>query len=160
MKGLFCDGSKAKNNEEYRLVLKKRQKRMWCLFAVGLLTVVLGVILSVLMKEQVSERQTGFVLGLGTGLSLGSVAVIGMLRRTMRSEERLKRGRLREVDEREIEVRSRALQATAKALLVVLYLLMVIGGLFNEELVGVSVFLAGIFLCCYKLFQKYYGKKI
>ncbi|MBQ9136162.1 MAG: hypothetical protein IJX66_08745 [Lachnospiraceae bacterium] len=34
MKGLFCGGCKARNNEEYRIVLKKRQKRMlhidWC----------------------------------------------------------------------------------------------------------------------------------
>lgn len=156
----FCDCRKTKNYEEYRLILKKRQKRMWGLFAAGLLTAALGVTLTVLMKGQVSGRQTGFVLGLGMGLSLGAAIKIGMLWRTMRSEERLKRERLREVDEREIEVRSRALQATAKVLLAVLYLLMVIGGLFIEELVGVSILLAGIFLFCYMLFQKYYGKKI
>lgn len=160
MKGLFCDGMKAKNNEEYRLILKKRQKRMWGLFALGLLTAALGAALGLLMKEQTGVRQTAFVLGLGTGLSLGSVIEVWRLQRTMRSEELLKKGRLKEVDEREIEVRSRALQATAKVMLAIIYLLLVIGGLFFEELVGVCTLLAVIFLCSYYLFQKYYGKRL
>ncbi len=160
MSGLFCDVRKAKNNEEYRLILKKRQKRMWGLFAAGLFTVALGGILSILMKGQVSARQTGFVMGLGTGLSLGSVIEIGILWRKMRSEDRLKKERLKEVDEREIEVRSRAMQAAAKILMIVIYLLMVIGGLFSETLVIVCFLLANTFLLSYKLLQKYYGKKL
>ena len=103
MRGLFCDGIKAKNNEEYRVLLKKRQKRMWGLFAVGLLTAALGALLGTLMRGQITERQAGFILGVGTGLSLGSVIEIWILQRKMGSEERLKKERLREVDEREIE---------------------------------------------------------
>ena len=136
MRGLFCDGIKAKNNEEYRVLLKKRQKRMWGLFAVGLLTAALGALLGTLMRGQITER------------------------RKMGSEERLKKERLREVDEREIEVRSRALQATAKLLLAFIYVLMIIGCLFDEEIVGVCILLAGIFMLSFQLFQKYYGKKL
>ena len=155
MRGLFCDGIKAKNNEEYRVLLKKRQKRMWGLFAVGLLTAALGALLGTLMRGQITERQAGFILGVGTGLSLGSVIEIWILQRKMGSEERL-----REVDEREIEVRSRALQATAKLLLAFIYVLMIIGCLFDEEIVGVCILLAGIFMLSFQLFQKYYGKKL
>lgn len=160
MKGLFCYGRKAKNNEEYRLVLKKRQKRMWGLFAVGLLTAVFGATLGVLMKGQMGTKQIAFVLGLGIGLSLGAVLAIGKIQRLMGSEERLKAERLKEVDEREIEVRNQALQATAKVLLAVLYLLMIIGGLLLEELMGVCFLLIAIFLVSYYLFQQYYEKKL
>lgn len=160
MRGLFCDGIKAKNNEEYRVLLKKRQKRMWGLFAVGLPTAALGALLGTLMRGQITERQAGFILGVGTGLSLGSVIEIWILQRKMGSEERLKKERLREVDEREIEVRSRALQATAKLLLAFIYVLMIIGCLFDEEIVGVCILLAGIFMLSFQLFQKYYGKKL
>lgn len=160
MKGLFCSGRKAKNNEEYRLILKKRQKRMWCLFAVGLFTAALGVVLDMLMKEQMSTRQTAFVLGLGLGLSLGALLAIGKIRRLMRNEGQLKEERLKEVDEREIEVRNQALQASAKVLLAVLYFMMIIGGLFLEELVGICFLLIAIFLVSYGLFQLYYGKKL
>ena len=160
MSGLFCESRKVKNNEEYRLLLKKRQKRMWGLFTVGALTTALGAALSILEKEQISSRQTYFILGLGTGLALASVMEIWILRRKMGSEERLKKERLKEMDEREIEVRSRALQATAKLLLVVIYLLALIGGLFMEELVRVCLLLSGIFLLSYILFQRYYGMKL
>lgn len=160
MKGLFCSGRKAKNNEEYRLILKKRQKRMWCLFAVGLLTAALGGFLDRLTEGQMGTRQTAFVLGLGIGLSLGALLAIGKIQRLMRNEGRLKEERLKEVDEREIEVRDQALQASAKVLLAVLYLLMIIGGLFLEELVGICFLLIAIFLVSYGLFQLYYGKKL
>ncbi len=159
MKGLFCDGRKAKTNEEYLQILKKRQRRMYGLLAAGL-TMVLSGILNMLLKEQVSTRQTCFIMGLGTGLSLGSVIEMWRLRRIMGSEERLKQGRLKEVDEREIEVRSRALLATAKMMLVIIYILGVIGGLFIEELVEICLLLSCIFLFSYMLFQKYYGKKL
>ncbi len=46
MKGLFCDGRKAKTNEEYLQILKKRQRRMYGLLAAGLLTMALSVILN------------------------------------------------------------------------------------------------------------------
>lgn len=160
MKGLFCDGRKAKTNEEYLQILKKRQRWMYGLLAAGLLTMALSVILNMLLKEQVSTRQTCFIMGLGTGLSLGSVIEIWRLRRIMGNEERLKQGRLKEVDEREIEVRSRALLATAKMMLVIIYILGVIGGLFIEELVEICLLLSCIFLFSYMLFQKYYGKKL
>ena len=160
MKGLFCDGRKAKNNEEYRLVLKKRQNGFWGLFAVGLFTIALGAVLNIAIKEQVSSRQISFVLGLGTGLSLASCIEIWLLAKIMKSEEQLKAKRLKEVDEREIEVRSRALQATAKVTLVVLYFLMIIGGLFIEEFVGVCFLVIAVFLLSFQLFQQYYGKKL
>lgn len=160
MKGMFCESGNVKNNEEYRMLLKKRQKRMWGLFAVGLATAALGAALSMLAEAPVSPRQTHFILGLGTGLALASVVEIGILQRKMGSEEQLKKERLRETDEREIEVRSRALKATAKLLLVVIYLLAVIGGLFMEEFVEICLLLSGIFLLSYILFQKYYGRKL
>lgn len=157
---LFCDGSKAKNNEEYRLVLRKRQKGYWGLFGIGVLTAVLGAVLSTVLEEQVSGRQASFILGLGTGLCLGAVFLIWSLRRVMKNEEQLKARRLKEVDEREIEVRSKALQAAAKILVVVLYVLAIIGGLFVKELVGVCGLLICVFLFSYLLLQKYYGKKL
>lgn len=160
MKGVLCTGRNVKNNEEYRILLKKRQKRMWGLFAVGLVTTALGAALSMPVEKPVSTRQISFILGLGTGLALASVAEIWMLQRKMGSEERLKKERLKETDEREIELRSRALQATAKLMLAVIYLLAVIGGLFIEEFTGICLLLSGIYLLSYILFQKYYGMKL
>lgn len=160
MTDLFCDGCKAKNNEEYRLVLKKRQRRYWYLFCAGLLTAALGAVLEAIPEERISGRQTAFVLGLGSGLCLGSALIIWNIRRVMKNEDQLKERRLKEVDEREIEVRSRALQAAAKALMVMLYVLSIIGGLFVRELTWVCGLLIFGFLVSFALFQKYYGKKL
>lgn len=159
MKGLFCGGCKARNNEEYRIVLKKRRKRMLIPLIAGLLTVVLGI-LYIWKCGFEDSYSLGFVFGFGTGLALGALIAMLKISRTLRDEEKLKAARLRETDERELEVDNQALRLTAKIMLMVLYVLLIIGGLFLPEIMTVCCLLIGVFLLSYEIAKKYYAKRM
>lgn len=165
MNGLFCGGCKAKNNEEYKLVLKKRRNKFWLLFGVGTVTAALSIVVAVFGADtaggfpvSANAYQIGLVSGLGVGLMLGCLIAVTKICRTMASEERLKENRLRETDEREIEVANQALQTTAKIILAALYILMIVGGLFSEMILSICTLLIGIFLVSYAMGCKIYGK--
>lgn len=161
MKHLFWSGCKVKNNEEYRAVLKKRQAVYAMLILAGLATEGLVLFLYFLIQIHFGSYQLGFLLGLGAGLTLGSVIGLVRIQRRMADEEKLKEFRLKETDEREVEVDSLALRATAKTLLVALYVTLIAAGVFNrKELVHVCLGLVALFLFGYTAYRKYYETKI
>ena len=161
MKGLFSSGCKAKNNEEYRAILMKRQVGLWLIILVGLATVGLVLFLNFCTQIHIGEYQMGYLLGVGAGLILGGLVAMVQIRRRLADEEKLKEYRLKETDEREMEVDSLALRATAKTLLVALYVILIVAGVFNrQELVHVCLGLVALFLLGYVAFRKYYGTKI
>ena len=161
MKDLFCPVCKAKNNEEYRAVLKKRQVALGLFILAGLATDGLVLFLYFFTRIHIGEYQMGYLLGVGAGLMLGGVVGVVRIRRRMADEEKLKEFRLKETDERELEVDSLALRATAKTLLVALYIILIVAGVFGrEELVHVCFGLVALFLLGYVAFRKYYGTKI
>ncbi|MDE5801998.1 MAG: hypothetical protein K2I22_03660 [Lachnospiraceae bacterium] len=160
MKGLFCAHCKAKNNEEYREVLKKRLVRVRLLCLAGVLIILSAAVLFHTVLAEMDDYHQGVTYGMGTGLILGSIIAMLRIHRTLASEERLKEQRLKETDEREVEISNMALRQTAKLLLAVLYLSMVFGALVSEELLDVCCLLIGIFLLSYIGFQRYYENKV
>lgn len=161
MQGLFSPRCRAKNNEEYRIILKKRQVIFYLFILVGMATEGLVLFVNFCTRMTFTEYRLGYLLGLGAGLMLGGVVGLVRIRRKMTSEEKLKEFRLKETDERELEVDSLALRATAKLLLMVLYVLLIVTGMFErEELMHVCFGLVALFLLCYAVSRKYYGTKI
>lgn len=160
MKGLFCAHCKARNNEEYKEVLKKRLVRVRLTCLAGLLVIAGAAVLTCLLPGKVDDYHLGVTYGMGTGLILGSIVAMLRIRKTMTNEEKLKVQRLKETDEREIEISNMAIKQTAKLILAVLYLSMVFGALVSEELLNLSCLLIGIFLLSYIGFQKYYENKV
>lgn len=160
MKGLFCAHCKAKNNEEYKEVLKKRLIRVRLICLAGLLVIAGAAVLTCLLPGKVDDYHLGVTYGMGTGLILGSIVAMLRIRKTLTNEDKLKVQRLKETDEREIEISNMAIKQTAKLILAVLYLSMVFGALVSEELLNLSCLLIGIFLLSYIGFQKYYENKV
>lgn len=160
MKGLFCAHCKAKNNEEYKEVLKKRLIRVRLICLAGLLVIAGAAVLTCLLPGKVDDYHLGVTYGMGTGLILGSIVAMLRIRKTLTNEDKLKVQRLKETDEREIEISNMAIKQTAKLILAVLYLSMVFGVLVSEELLNLSCLLIGIFLLSYIGFQKYYENKV
>ena len=161
MKDLFCPVCKAKNNEEYRAVLKKRQVALGLFILAGLATEGLILFLYFFTRIHIGEYQMGYLLGVGAGLMLGGVVGVVRIRRRMADEEKLKEFRLKETDEREQEVDSLAFRATAKTLLAALYVTLIAAGVLNrKELVHVCLGLVALFLFGYTVYRKYYETKI
>ena len=139
----------------------KRQVGLWLIILSGLATDGLVLFLNFCTRIHFGEYQLGYLLGVGAGLILGGVVAMVQIRRRLADEEKLKEYRLKETDERELEVDSLALRATAKTLLIALYVILIVAGVFNrQELVHVCLGLVALFLLGYAAFRKYYGTKI
>ena len=160
MKGLFCAHCKARNNEEYRVILRKRLIKVRLMCVMGLLVILGAAVLFHTLLREAGDWHQGAVYGMGTGLMLGSAVAMFRIRRILSDEGRLKEQRLKETDERELEIGNMALRQTAKLLLLVIYIFMVFGILISEELLKVCCLLIGIFLLSYIGFQKYYERKV
>lgn len=160
MRSLFCPVCRAKNNEEYREVLRKRRFR-FCLFILaGLATEAVVLYVHFCTEIGISEYHLGFLLGVGAGMAFGGVVGIVKVRRRLKDEEKLKELRLKETDERELEMDSLALRGTARILLGVMYVLLVLGGILaNDTLLQVSWGLIVIYLFSFALLRKYYESK-
>lgn len=160
MKGLFCAHCKAKNNEEYRVVLRKRLIKVRLMCAMGLSVILVAAVLFHTLLQEAGDWHRGAVYGMGTGLILGSIVAMFRIHRILSDEGRLKEQRLKETDERELEIGNLALRQTAKLLLLVMYILLVFGILISEELLKVCCLLISIFLLSYIGFQRYYENKV
>lgn len=161
MKGLLGEGCRARNNEEYRLVLAKRKKRLWMWFAFAVVTSVVALIMEYgVGVADDAHYYTGFALGLGVGMAAASLGGIAKIRKILKDEEKLKEERLKETDERENEVNSQALKMTAKILLVALYVLLIAGALFSHSLMYVCFGLIILFLLCFAVLKRYYENKL
>ncbi len=160
MRSLFSPVCRAKNNEEYREVLGKRRFRFFLFILAGLATEAVALYVHFCTEIGISEYHLGFLLGLGAGLVIGGAAGILKIRRRLRDEEKLKELRLRETDERELGLDSMALRGTARILLGVMYVLLVLGGILaNDMLLWLSWGLIIIFLLSFALLRKYYESK-
>lgn len=161
MRNLFYPTCRAKTNEEYRAVLKKRQVTFYLFILAGIATEGLALFLNFYTPIEIPDYRLGFLLGIGAGLAGSGVIGLVRIRRRMADEEKLKEGRLKETDERELEVGSLALRATAKLVLAGLYVLLIVAGAFErDELLYACFGLIFLFLFGYDIFRKYYEAKI
>ncbi|MCM1026171.1 MAG: hypothetical protein NC432_07030 [Roseburia sp.] len=161
MNSLFSFTCKARNNEEYRAVLKKRQRVMCFCILAGFVTEAVVLFVYFCDFVELSDYRLGFLLGLGGGLALGGVVGLLRIRGKLADEEKLKEARLKETDEREIEVNSRALQGAARILLAALYILLILGGVLRDDkTMGIVWILLAVFLIGDVALKKYYEAKL
>lgn len=161
MRNMFYPACRAKNNEEYRAVLKKRQVGFYLFILAGIATDGLVLFLYYCARIEIPDYRLGYLMGMGAGVAASGVIGLIRIRRRMADEEKLKEGRLKETDERELEVDSLALRTTAKLLLAVLYVVLIVAGMFErDELMYVCFGLIFIFMFGYAMFRKYYETKI
>ncbi len=149
---------KAKNNIEYYTILKKRLFYLWIMFSAGLVAAILGFIVFWFELFNIDAFQAGILSGFGIGLIAGSITGMFRIRKTMSSEDKLKESRLKETDERELALNSKALRMSAYIVLICLYILMIVGGIFEPIIMYVCSFLIGIFLISYYLLRLHYQK--
>lgn len=156
----FLSTCNAKNNEEYKLVLKKRQKRMGLLILLGVLILAFTCTLMILKPEYQESYQAGWFCGFSVGLIFGAVLFLLRLRKTIQNDELLKQYRLEETDEREKEIKSRALMLTAKLLLFSIYLLLMVCIFVTVEATTILYILSAVFFLGYLVSKKYYNSKL
>ncbi|HWT76188.1 MAG TPA: hypothetical protein VN258_15910 [Mobilitalea sp.] len=159
MIGLFCE-SKASNNEEYKKVIKSRMNVMLLIFAIGCVTLAVALLAEFLWTVNIKEQMLGVYTGLGTGLIVGGAILWVRNLRILKDEEKLKQNRLNCTDERILEISNKAYRVATFVLLISLYAVGLIGGLFYPALVKVLLFLVCAFLLAYMIAYRIYEKQM
>lgn len=157
MRGPLC-GCKANNNEEYRKVIEKRMRLIALLFVIGSITLIVGLLAKYVWLVKIEDKILGFYTGVGFGLVFAAVILWIKNKIILADEEKLKKSRLMNTDERINEINNNAFKAASIALLVALYAIGLIGGMFNPILAEVLFILVCVFLLTYVISYKIYGK--
>lgn len=158
MNGIFCSGSKATNNEEYKKVIKGRMMRMLFLFGIGCLTLAVSLLAKGNHDLTISDQMLGVYTGVGTGLMFAALCLFIKNLFIIRDEEKLKNNRLENTDERIQDINVRATRIAALVLVFALYAIGLIGGLFYPVLINITFGMVCLFLLSYLVAYRFYDK--
>ena len=148
MKGFcFMSATKATNNEEYRKQIQAKNKCIWGLILLGLITAVIAYYMEFSGKMKVDDYMLGVYCGLGVGLVASGIAFLIRNKRLLKDEA--KEARLQATDERNVEIGMRAQKIAAIVLLVAIYLVFLIGGVYEPILSKVMSCLICLFIVAY-----------
>ena len=152
MKG-FClmSATKATNNEEYRKQIQTKNKYMWGLIVLGIFSAAVAYYCEFFGKMNVDDYMLGVYCGIGVGLVGAGVALLIRNKRLLKDETKLKEARLQATDERNVEIGMRAQKIAAIVLLVAIYLVFLIGGVYNPILSKVMSCLICLFIVAYAI---------
>lgn len=149
----FClfAGSKATNNEEFRRQLKAKNKFMWLFIVLGIFSAAVAYYCEFFGKMNVDDYMLGVYCGIGVGLVGAGVALLIRNKRLLKDEMKLKEARLQATDERNVEIGMRAQKIAAIVLLVAIYLVFLIGGVYDPILSKVMSCLICLFIVAYAI---------
>lgn len=159
MRGLLC-GTTARTNEEYKQVVKVRMYRFAGLGLIGAITLITALLAEFFWKLDVKEEMLGVYTGAGFGIVLISVIMIVKNTLMLKDEEKLKESRISNSDERIKEITNKAFRTASIIMLIAMYALALIGGLFNPELVKLLSMVVSIFVFAYVVSYYIYNKKM
>lgn len=157
MNGMFRNSS-ITTNEEFKKVIKVRMTRMFFMFGVGCLTIAVSLIAKDNQIVNLSNHMLSVYTGMGTGLIAAAAALWIKNFFVLRNDEMLKKKRLESTDERIMENSMKAFRLAGMALLVALYGVGLIGGLFYPVLVNVLFALVSFFLLVYIIAYKVFDR--
>lgn len=159
MRGIFCQTT-ATTNEEYRKELKDRNG--WLLFmAIG----GAGEAAAAALAESggtlsIPDYMLGVYCGTGAGIMVAAIVLYIRNLFLLKDEEKLKKIRLENYDERNQEIRNKALLAAVKILLVVCFVTAMVGGIFYPYLIKMLLFVIYVFLFSYLIANAYYKRRM
>ena len=159
MRGIFCQTT-ATTNEEYRKELKDRNG--WLLFmAIG----GAGEAAAAALAESggtlsIPDYMLGVYCGTGAGIMVAAIVLYIRNLFLLKDEEKLKKSRLENYDERNQEIRNKALLAAVKILLVVCVVRAMVGGIFYPYRIKMLRFVRYVFLFSYLIANAYYKRRM
>lgn len=159
MRGLFC-GTTARNNEEYKKVVKTRMLTMAIVALVGIAAAVIAYAAYHSGVSAISDHALGIYSGVGSGMACAGFFFLIRDFFLLKNEAKLKAQRLNDTDERLTQIRDKALKPAIFALLFTLYAVCLIGSIFYPVLVYVLLASVWIFLIVFLIAQRIYERKM
>lgn len=157
--GIFCQTT-ATTNEEYRKELKSRNRWMLLVAAAGAAAAVLALLAEGRGAEAIPDYMLGVYCGAGTGIMLACLILVVRNLLLLKDEEKLKKSRLENYDERNMEIRNKAVLAAVKSMMVICLVVSFVGGIRYPYLIKVMLFIIYVFLFSYLIANSYYKKKM
>lgn len=159
IQGIFCQTTAA-TNEEYRKELKARNG--WLLFMAlcGAGAVIIAGLAESGGAAGIPDYMLGVYCGSGAGIMVASLVLYVRNLRLLKDEVKLKQSRLENYDERNMEIRNKAVLAAIKVLLVVCIVAAMIGGIFYPYLIKILIFVIYVFLFSYLAANAYYKRRM
>lgn len=146
-------------DEDYRNILRRRQRVYIAMLILGIVTFsAAGAAELFAWEVALDSHGLGFYSGVGTGLAFGAATLLIRLRKTLKNPEALRKARIRDTDERVVEISRRATATAGYALLIAVYLIGIIGGMFYPQLLNLLSVLAAVFLLTYLVSAFIYNK--
>ena len=149
----------AHTDEEYRSILSRRERTYLIMLILGIVTfAAAGAAELFSWNVALDSHALGFYSGIGTGMAFGAATLLIRLRKTLKDPDALRKARIRDTDERVAEIGRRATATAGYALLIAVYLLGIIGGMFYPQLLLLLVVLPLVFLLAYLISAFIYNK--
>lgn len=159
VKGIFCQTTAA-TNEEYRKELKRKNRKLALLCAVGIVIAAAAALAWRSGTARLPDYMMGVYCGAGCGLTLAGIILIVKNLILLGNEEKLKQSRLENSDERIREISSLAVKAAVQVMMLAALAAGMIGGIFYPILVKALLFIVYVFLFSYLIACRVYEKKM
>lgn len=159
IKGIFC-GTSAATNEEYRKIIKNRNKYMAVMILVGIIIAAAAFIADAKDIAALPEYMLGVYAGVGTGIAVAGAVLIVKNLTLLKDENKLKESRLENSDERLEQISNLAVRSALKVMLLAILFVGMIGGIFYPVLVKMLLFIIWCFFFSYIIAYRIYQKKM
>ncbi len=150
----------ARNNEEYRKVLRTRMNLMLFVFIMGLTTLCLALFFEPVFAVTTGDFVKGVYTGIGTGLMVAAAFARYKIKWILSDDGKIKSYRLKDTDERRLEIRQKAITTSAFIFVFVLYAVVLIAGFFYPILFPLLIGLMGFLGVTYFITYKFYEKRM
>lgn len=160
MKCLFTIGMTAKNNEEYKAIIKRRMRYKVCILILGLLTMGFAIAAACGAITMLSEYMNGVYTGIGSGCIAVSIIMLIRDYKLLHDEEKLKQDRLKNTDERNVMIYNKAMQYAGSITLICAYIVMLIAGMYSEVIFHCFYAVVAVFMFVYLLMIAILNKKM
>lgn len=159
MKGFLCV-TNAKNDEEYRVHLKKQNIIFAITILIGIAVAAVATIAELKGWVDTASRSLGFFSGIGAGITGASIGFIIKNSVLLKNGKKLREERIANTDERVAAIVSKAQSTSLTILALALGGGCLIGGIFYPVLIDVSVAAALIWSVSYAVSSFIYSKKM
>lgn len=159
MRGIFCQTT-ATTNEEYKKELKSKNLWMVLLILLGAAIAVAAYLADAKGTLEIPSYMLGVYCGMGTGIAAAGVILLVKNLRLLGNEEKLKASRLENYDERNKEIKGKAVMAAVKVMLTSCLVTALIAGIYYPYLIKVLLFILYVFLFSYLIAYSYYKRKM
>lgn len=148
----------ANTDEEYREKLKYRRNFIPVMVIAGAMAIVVSQFLLQMGDEK--AFLAGLYMGLGFGVLAVSIVWFFIISSTLRDEKKLRMKRLKESDERNIQVTLKAHYTAGVLILIAGYVTMLISGFFSMEVFWTVWTLVMLYFVLFLIGKVFYDKKM